>query len=66
MKKCVIFVSVLAATVLPAAASWDMLVWGNRSPDMNAASSWNDTDGNISSVAPSAGTVLFFSTNAVV
>ena len=65
MKKCVIFVSVLAANVLPVMA-WDMLVWGNRSPDMNAASSWNDTDGNISSVAPSAGTVLFFSTNAVV
>ncbi len=65
MKKCVIFVSVLAATVLPVMAL-DMLVWGNRSPDMNAASSWNDTDGNISSVAPSAGTVLFFSTNAVV
>lgn len=65
MKKCVIFVSVLAATVLPVMAL-DMLVWGNRSPDMNAASSWNDTDGNISLVAPSAGTVLFFSTNAVV
>ncbi len=65
MKKCTIFVSVLAATVLPVMAL-DMLVWGNRSPDMNAASSWNDTDGNISSVAPSAGTVLFFSTNAVV
>lgn len=65
MKKCVIFVSVLAVTVLPVMAL-DMLVWGNRSPDMNAASSWNDTDGNISLVAPSAGTVLFFSTNAVV
>lgn len=65
MKKCVIFVSVLAATVLPVMAL-DMLVWRNRSPDMNAASSWNDTDGNISLVAPSAGTVLFFSTNAVV
>ena len=65
MKQRLFLVSVLAATVLPVMAL-DMLVWGNRSPDMNAASSWNDTDGNISSVAPSAGTVLFFSTNAVV
>ena len=65
MKQRVLLVSVLVAAVLPAMAL-DMLVWGNRSSDMNAASSWNDTDGNISSVAPSAGTVLFFSTNAVV
>ena len=66
MKQLVALFSVLAASVLPAATTWDMLVWGNRNSDMNAASSWNDTDGNISSVAPSAGTVLFFSTNAVV
>ena len=48
------------------APAWDMLVWANRSPDMNAASSWNDRDGNVSSVAPSSSTVLFFTTNAVV
>ena len=65
MKKCVIFVSVLAATVLPVMA-WDMLVWGNRDPNMNLASSWDDADGNVSSIAPSSNAVLFFSTNAVV
>ena len=65
MKKCVIFVSVLAATVLPVLA-WDMLVWGNRDSNMNLASSWDDADGNVSSVAPSSNTILFFSTNAVV
>ena len=64
MKHYAIFVSVLAA-VLPA-AGWDMLVWGNRDPNMNVASSWNDASGNVSSVAPSANTVLFFTTNAVV
>ena len=48
------------------ASAWDMLVWANRSADMNAASSWTDADGNISTVAPSANTVLFFTTNAVV
>lgn len=64
MKHYAIFVSALAA-VLPA-AGWDMLVWGNRDPNMNVASSWNDASGNVSSVAPSANTVLFFSTNAVV
>lgn len=64
MKHYPIFVSVLAA-VLPA-AGWDMLVWGNRNPNMNVASSWNDASGNVSSVAPSANTVLFFTTNAVV
>ena len=64
MKHYPIFVSVLAA-VLPA-AGWDMLVWGNRDPNMNVASSWNDASGNVSSVAPSANTVLFFTTNAVV
>ena len=52
--------------MLPAATTWDMLVWGNRSPDMNAASSWNDASGNVSTVAPSSSTVLFFTTNAVV
>ncbi len=65
MKKCVIFVSVLAATVLPVMAR-DMLVWGNRDPNMNLASSWDDADGNVSSIAPSSNAVLFFSTNAVV
>ena len=65
MKQRLFLVSVLVAAVLPAMA-WDMLVWGNRSPDMNAPSSWNDADGNISSVAPSSNTVLFFTTNAVV
>lgn len=64
MKHYPIFVSVLAA-VLPA-AGWDMLVWGNRDPNMNVASSWNDASGKVSSVAPSANTVLFFTTNAVV
>ena len=64
MKHYVIFVSVLAA-VLPAAA-WDLLVWGNRDPNMNVASSWDDASGNVSSVAPSANTVLCFATNAVV
>lgn len=64
MKHYPIFVSVLAA-VLPA-VGWDMLVWGNRDPNMNVASSWNDASGNVSSVAPSANTVLFFTTNAVV
>ena len=64
MKYYPIFVSVLAA-VLPA-AGWDMLVWGNRDPNMNVASSWNDASGKVSSVAPSANTVLFFTTNAVV
>ena len=59
------FLLALAALALPARA-WDMLVWANRSPDMNAASSWNDADGNVSSAAPSPDTVLFFSTNAVV
>lgn len=65
MKQRVLLVSVLVAAALPAMA-WDMLVWGNRSPDMNAASSWNDANGNVSSVAPSEATVLVFSTNAVV
>lgn len=64
MKHYAIFVSVLAA-VLPAAA-WDLLVWGNRDPNMNVASSWDDASGNVSSVAPSANTVLCFATNAVV
>lgn len=59
------FLLALCALTLPAAA-WDMLVWANRSPDMNAASSWNDADGNVSSVAPNSNTVLVFSTNAVV
>ena len=66
MKQHLLLVSVLVAAVLPAATTWDMLVWGNRSPDMNAASSWNDADGNVSTVAPSSNTVLFFTTNAVV
>ena len=64
MKQPVALVLALAA-VLPAMA-WDMLVWGNRSSNMNAASSWNDASGNVSTVAPSADTVLVFSTNAVV
>ena len=55
----------IALLALPASA-WDMLVWGNRNPDMNAASSWNDANGDVSSVAPSADSVLVFSTNAVV
>ena len=60
------------ATILVFAVSaacvraWTPLVWANRASDMNAASSWNDLDGNVSTVAPSADTVLFFSTNAVV
>ena len=33
---------------------------------MNAASSWNDANGDVSSVAPSSNAVLFFTTNAVV
>ena len=66
MKKCVIFVSVLAATVVLPVMALDMLVWGNRDSNMNLASSWDDADGNVSSVAPSSNTVLFFSTNAVV
>ena len=53
------------ATILPASA-YDMLVWANRASDMNAASSWNDKDGNESNIAPSANTVLFFTTKAVV
>ena len=53
------------ATILPASA-YDMLVWANRASDMNAASSWNDKDGNESNIAPSANAVLFFTTNAVV
>lgn len=65
MKRILPLLLALCAFALPASA-WDMLVWANRSPDMNAASSWNDADGNASSVAPSANTVLFFSTNAVV
>ena len=64
MKHYAIFVSILVA-VLPAAA-WDLLVWGNRDPNMNVASSWDDASGNVSSVAPSANTVLCFATNAVV
>ena len=65
MKRRVILVSALVAVVLPAMA-WDMLVWGNRSSDMNAASSWNDASGNTSQIAPSSNAVLFFTTNAVV
>ena len=53
----------LLATPAPA---WDMLVWANRDSNMNLASSWNDVDGNVSAVAPSSNTVLFFATNAVV
>ena len=66
MKQLVALFSVLAASVLPAATTWDMLVWGNRNSDMNAATSWNYTNGNVSAVAPSSSTVLFFTTNAVV
>lgn len=62
MKKAALLLALLALQ----ASAWDMLVWGNRTPDMNAASSWNDANGDVSSVAPSADTVLFFSTNAVV
>ena len=58
----------IALLALPArsAQTWDMLVWGNRSSDMNAASSWNDANGDVSTVAPSSNTVLFFTTNVVV
>lgn len=55
----------IALFALPAPA-WDMLVWANRSSNMNLASSWNDADGNVSAVAPSSNSVLFFTTNAVV
>ena len=65
MKKLPILLLLLLGFAPPASA-WDLLVWGNRSPDMNAASSWNDVDGNVSTVAPSSDTVLVFSTNAVV
>ncbi|MBR1921142.1 MAG: hypothetical protein IJ829_03940 [Kiritimatiellae bacterium] len=58
-----LLVSPLAA---PTAAAWEMLVWANRASDMNAASSWNDANGDVSAVAPSADTVLVFPTNAVV
>ena len=60
--------ALFALPALPAtsAQNWDMLVWGNRSPDMNAASSWDDAAGNVSAVAPSSNAVLFFATNAVV
>ena len=53
----------LLATPAPA---WDMLVWANRDSNMNLASSWNDANGEVSAVAPSSNTVLFFATNAVV
>lgn len=67
MKKLPILLLLLLLLGLAAPASaWDMLVWANRSADMNAASSWNDADGNVSAVAPSADSVLVFSTNAVV
>ena len=57
---------ILASLAAGNASAWTKLVWANRSPDMNAASSWNDADGNVSAVAPSADTVLFFTANAVV
>ena len=62
---CLIAAFSVSLVVFPALA-WDMLVWGNRYSDMNAASSWNDADGNVSEIAPSANTVLFFTTKAVV
>ena len=65
MKKLPILLLLLLDLAAPA-SDWDMLVWANRSADMNAASSWNDADGNVSAVAPSADSVLVFSTNAVV
>ena len=65
MKKLLLPLLALAA-LAPRAGAWDMLVWGNRNANMNAASSWNDADGEPSTVPPSADTVLFFSTNAVV
>ena len=68
MKHKYVFAAIAAftmATILPASA-YDMLVWANRASNMNAASSWNDKDGNESNIAPSANTVLFFTTNAVV
>lgn len=46
--------------------AWDKLVWANRSSNMNDAASWNDLDGNVSTIAPSKDTLLIFSSKAAV
>lgn len=46
--------------------AWDKLVWANRSSNMNDAASWNDIDGNVSTIAPSKDTLLIFSSKAAV
>lgn len=52
---------VIAFTAISPLQAYEKLVWGNRASDMNDASSWNDLDGNVSSIAPSKDTVLVFS-----
>ena len=46
--------------------AWEKLVWANRSSNMNDAASWNDLDGNVSTIAPSKDTLLIFSSKAAV
>jgi hypothetical protein len=46
--------------------AWDKLVWANRSSNMNDAASWNDLEGNVSTIAPSKDTLLIFSSKAAV
>ncbi|MBO7298980.1 MAG: hypothetical protein J6V41_04110 [Kiritimatiellae bacterium] len=50
----------IALTICSTLFAYDKLIWANRSTDMNAASSWNDLDGNVSTVAPSSNTLLMF------
>lgn len=60
------FAITIALTICSTLFAYDKLIWANRSSDMNAASSWNDLDGNVSTIAPSKDTLLIFSSKAEV
>ena len=60
------FAITIALTICSTLFAYDKLIWANRSSDMNAASSWNDLDGNVSTIAPSKDTLLIFSSKAAV
>ncbi|MBO7298676.1 MAG: hypothetical protein J6V41_02555, partial [Kiritimatiellae bacterium] len=56
----------IALTICSTLFAYDKLIWANRSSNMNDAASWNDLDGNVSTIAPSKDTLLIFSSKAAV